>query len=61
MIVISQEWKITKQYSPGCKPNRVNRAVNKNNKNNADSKKVISGQDNTRSQKLHIEQFRVHQ
>lgn len=46
---------------PGLKPNRVNNAINKQSKSNADKIKHRSGNDTIRSQKLNIVQLRVHQ
>lgn len=46
---------------PGCKPNKVNNAMNKKSKNNPDRIKNRSGHANIRSQKSNTGHLRVHQ
>jgi hypothetical protein len=53
--------KIRRNCLLGCKPNKVNSAMNKKSKNNPEIIKNKSGHASIRSQKSNIGHLRVHQ
>jgi hypothetical protein len=55
------EINIRRIYLPGCKPNKVNSAMNKASSNKPERMKNNSGHASIRSQKSNTEHLRVHQ